>query len=224
VLLLPWCPQAEVPCSYIYLSGLSYILGEVTKVVLGAAAVLSNGTVVSRAGCAAVAMMASANSVPVLVCCETFKFHERVQLDSITHNELGDPEALVQVPPHVRQAAAGGGLRGWEAVGVFWIGHDSAGAMQDTNPQVVCIAQPALHHPTSGLPVLSGPLLLLLGLSRPTQCCSTPTVTRSWCHPVPSRHRMMLLLPWCCCRWWATVWQFVRVAVTAPPGAAQPEV
>lgn len=65
---------------------------------LGAAAVLSNGTVLSRAGTAAVAMMAHAHNKPVMICCETHKFNERVQLDSITHNELGDPEALAAVP------------------------------------------------------------------------------------------------------------------------------
>ena len=35
---------------------------------------------------------------PVLVACETYKFAERVQLDSITSNELGDPDALASVP------------------------------------------------------------------------------------------------------------------------------
>lgn len=92
--------QADIPCSYAFLSGLSYCMREVTKVMLGAAAVLSNGTVLSRAGSAAVAMSAAASSKPVLVCCEAFKFHERVQLDSITHNELGDPDVLAHLPPH----------------------------------------------------------------------------------------------------------------------------
>jgi len=60
--------------------------------------VLSNGTVMSRAGSASVAMLASAQRLPVLVCCETYKFHERVQLDSITQNELGNPDNMVSVP------------------------------------------------------------------------------------------------------------------------------
>ncbi len=70
---------------------------------------LSNGTVLSRVGCASVAMAASAAHTPVVVCAETYKFHERVQLDSFTLNELGDPEALVDVQglPDV------GALRGW---------------------------------------------------------------------------------------------------------------
>lgn len=33
----------------------------------------------------------------VLVCCESYKFHERVQLDAITHNELMDQEQLAKV-------------------------------------------------------------------------------------------------------------------------------
>ncbi len=67
------------------------------QVFLGASAVMSNGTVMSRAGTAAVAMMARAQSKPILVCCESYKFHERVQLDAITHNELGDPDVLSTV-------------------------------------------------------------------------------------------------------------------------------
>ena len=65
---------------------------------MGAASVLSNGTVISRVGSASVAMLASAQRLPVLVCCETYKFHERVQLDSITQNELGNPDDMVSTP------------------------------------------------------------------------------------------------------------------------------
>jgi translation initiation factor eIF-2B subunit delta len=32
--------------------------------------------------------------IPVLVAAETCKFHERVQLDAVAHNELGDPDAV----------------------------------------------------------------------------------------------------------------------------------
>ena len=38
----------------------------------------SNGTVVSRIGSAAVAMMADAAGVPVIICCETYKFSNKV--------------------------------------------------------------------------------------------------------------------------------------------------
>ncbi|KAK9844708.1 hypothetical protein WJX74_005760 [Apatococcus lobatus] len=87
-----------IPCTYTHLNALSYVMEEATKVFLGASAVHTNGTVLSRAGTAAVAMMAATFNKPVLICCETYKFHERVQLDSFTYNELGDPDALLTVP------------------------------------------------------------------------------------------------------------------------------
>lgn len=102
---------ARVPAQYVALNGLSFVLPRVTKVLLGAGAVLSNGAVLARAGSAAVAMAASAAHVPVLVAAETYKFHERVQLDSITHNELGDPDLLVEVSGTV--AGLGGWRREW---------------------------------------------------------------------------------------------------------------
>ncbi|XP_027189595.1 uncharacterized protein [Cicer arietinum] len=85
-------------CTYTHINAVSYIMHEVTKVFLGASAVLSNGTVLSRVGTACVAMVAHAFRVPVLICCEAFKFHERVLLDSICCNEIGDPGDVATVP------------------------------------------------------------------------------------------------------------------------------
>ena len=56
---------------------------------LGAHALLANGYVMSRVGSSIIAMVAKAHNVPVLVCCETFKFCERVQTDAFVFNELG---------------------------------------------------------------------------------------------------------------------------------------
>jgi translation initiation factor eIF-2B subunit delta len=78
-----------INCTYTHINAISYIMHEVTRVFLGASSVLSNGTVYSRVGTACVAMVAHSFHVPVLVCCEAYKFHERVQLDSICSNELG---------------------------------------------------------------------------------------------------------------------------------------
>jgi translation initiation factor eIF-2B subunit delta len=50
---------------------------------------MANGNLISRVGTALVAMMAHAYHVPFIVCCETYKFTERVQLESISFNELG---------------------------------------------------------------------------------------------------------------------------------------
>lgn len=85
-------------CSYTHINAVSYVMHEVTRVFLGAASIFSNGTVYSRIGTASVAMVAHAFRIPVLVCCEAFKFSERVQLDSICANELGNPDAITRVP------------------------------------------------------------------------------------------------------------------------------
>lgn len=47
-----------------------------------------------RIGTAGIAMAARAYNIPVVVCCSSSKFHERVQLDAFTQNELGDPKDL----------------------------------------------------------------------------------------------------------------------------------
>lgn len=60
-----------------------------TKVLLGAHALLANGYVMSRAGTAQIALIAKSYNVPVLVCCETHKFSERVQTDAFVYNEIG---------------------------------------------------------------------------------------------------------------------------------------
>jgi len=68
---------------------------QVSKVLLGAHALLANGSVMSRVGTSQIALVSKAYNVPVLVCCETYKFCERVQTDSFVSNELG----MVFVPP-----------------------------------------------------------------------------------------------------------------------------
>ncbi len=83
-------------CTYILISAVPYIIQEVTKVFLGAHAVLANGCVMSRVGTSQVALVAKAHNVPILVCCETYKFSERVQTDSFVFNELGDPDDLIE--------------------------------------------------------------------------------------------------------------------------------
>lgn len=65
-----------------------------SKVFLGAHAILANGAVMSRVGTAQVALMARAFNIPVLVACETHKSCERVQTDSIVYNELGNREGV----------------------------------------------------------------------------------------------------------------------------------
>lgn len=72
---------------------------KVTKVFLGAYALVSNGQLIARAGTAVVALMGSSLNIPVLVCCESYKFADRARLDSICFNELGNPDALLLADP-----------------------------------------------------------------------------------------------------------------------------
>jgi len=85
----------NIDVTYVLLHAISYIMREVTKVLVGADAILSNGVVLAIAGTAAIAMMATTKNIPVLVCCESYKLYNKVQLDSICSNELGDSDLLV---------------------------------------------------------------------------------------------------------------------------------
>ncbi|XP_077409098.1 translation initiation factor eIF2B subunit delta isoform X2 [Vanacampus margaritifer] len=87
--------QRGISCTYVLISVVSYILPEVSKVLLGAHALLANGYMMSRVGTSQIALVAKAFNVPVLVCCETYKFCERVQTDSFVSNELDDPDNLI---------------------------------------------------------------------------------------------------------------------------------
>ncbi|KAI1007966.1 putative translation initiation factor eIF-2B subunit delta [Podosphaera aphanis] len=92
---------------YCLLNGLSHNIQHVTKVFLGAHAMMSNGRLFSRIGTALVAMEANSADKPVIVLCETIKFTEKVALDSIVHNEVAPADELV-IP--------GGVLEGWHDV------------------------------------------------------------------------------------------------------------
>ena len=93
--LLQRLTDAGMECSYTLLSGTSYAMRRATKVVLGAHAMLCNGVMMGRAGTALVATAAHAARVPVIACCESYKFLDRAQLDSIELNQLGNPDAVL---------------------------------------------------------------------------------------------------------------------------------
>lgn len=87
--LLSVLSSAGIECKYLLLPSIGSVITEVSTVIVGAHSIHTNGAVYSRAGTALVAMMAKQHSVPFIVCCETYKFSEGVQLDSFTKNELG---------------------------------------------------------------------------------------------------------------------------------------
>lgn len=84
-----------VDVQYSLTHGISHVIKDATKVFLGAHAMMSDGRLYSRVGTALVAMTAKEASVPVIVCCESVKYTERVALDSFVHNEIAPPEELI---------------------------------------------------------------------------------------------------------------------------------
>lgn len=95
--LLEKLVQFGINCTYVPLRALSFAMKGVSKVFLGAHALLSNGSVMARTGSAIVALMANEVGAPVITLCETYKFSDKVQLDSFVNNELGDADDLVNL-------------------------------------------------------------------------------------------------------------------------------
>jgi translation initiation factor eIF-2B subunit delta len=80
---------------YTLLSGVSFLIHKVTKVFIGASSVLSNGAVIAKVGNSMLTTIARKHQKPVVVFSETYKFSDRVNLDPININEIGDPQALL---------------------------------------------------------------------------------------------------------------------------------
>jgi translation initiation factor eIF-2B subunit delta len=86
-----------IKCTFINLSAISYMMKETTKVLIGASCMLSNGFAVARIGTASLALIADTFNIPFIVCCETYKFSEKIYLDSSTNNELGNEKDLLKI-------------------------------------------------------------------------------------------------------------------------------
>lgn len=86
---------AGIPTTYGLLTSLSTLMPRVSLALLGTTSLLSNGAPYARAGTAMCAMMASGHHVPVIICCETYKFSDRIQLDSFVMNEAANPSELL---------------------------------------------------------------------------------------------------------------------------------
>jgi len=109
-----------IETQYMLLSAAGHAIRHADLVLLGAHAMMANGRLYSRVGTASVAMLAHSSDVPVIVCCESIKFTDRVALDSIVQNEIAPPDELL-VPtatplsiPESTDAAKSGGQRGKE--------------------------------------------------------------------------------------------------------------
>ena len=81
--------SCHVEFAYIHLHAVSYVLPTVSKVLVGAAALQTDGSVTGRIGTAIIALAAHTKNIPVLVCSETHKISNRgIPLESLTQNEL----------------------------------------------------------------------------------------------------------------------------------------
>lgn len=89
----------NVRCIYVPLSGASHAMKSVTRVILGASSLMSNGAMLAPAGSAMIASLAKARQIPVIVTAESYKFTEKVQLDSIVFNELGSAAEVAVLSP-----------------------------------------------------------------------------------------------------------------------------
>ncbi|KAK2749466.1 hypothetical protein FQN57_006400 [Myotisia sp. PD_48] len=95
--------KAGLKVQYSLINGISQAFKDATKVFLGAHAMTSNGGLFARVGTALVAMSAKEKSgginIPVIVCCETVKFTDRVALDSIVVNEIAEADEIIGAEP-----------------------------------------------------------------------------------------------------------------------------
>lgn len=78
-----------IKCAYVMTNAVHFVMKEVTKVIMGASTVLSNGDVMARVGTSVVAMTAHDARIPIMVLCEVYKFSDHVRLDSFSWNEIG---------------------------------------------------------------------------------------------------------------------------------------
>ncbi|GAA98512.1 uncharacterized protein L969DRAFT_95251 [Mixia osmundae IAM 14324] len=84
----------HIPATYVLIPSMSTVLSSVSLVLLGTSALLSDGAMFARAGTATVALLSKSAGKPVVCCCETYKFSDRIMLDSIVGNEMASPLAV----------------------------------------------------------------------------------------------------------------------------------
>lgn len=86
--------QEDITCTYSLVSAVPFYIRQVSKVVIDADSVFSNGSVLAPVGTSLLCLNAKLHVLPVLVICESYKLSESCHTDSIVYNELGDPHEL----------------------------------------------------------------------------------------------------------------------------------
>ena len=84
--------------TYVLISGLSYVMPEVKKVLIEPYGILSNNTAVTPIGTSMVSMVAHEFRVPVIFVCGSYRFGTDVRIDSLTKNEVLSPDLVEPAP------------------------------------------------------------------------------------------------------------------------------
>jgi translation initiation factor eIF-2B subunit delta len=112
--------KAGITVEYMDIGGVWHSANHAKKVILGAHAMMGNGALYSRVGTCTVAMLAKEKRIPVMVCCESYKFTEKVYLDAITNNELAPPEELFEKGKDDELAALYNEIPGLQVLNVMY--------------------------------------------------------------------------------------------------------
>lgn len=86
------------------------MLHRASLVLLGASALFANGSLLSRAGTAIVAMLAKEYRVPVVVAVETYKFADVTRLDGLGSNEVVMPYKTSRSAAYETKGAGAGAV------------------------------------------------------------------------------------------------------------------
>ena len=88
----------DLDVRYVLISGLSYVMPEVTKVLIEPSGILSNNAALTPVGTAMIAMVAHEFDVPVLFVCGSYKFVGDVRVDALAKNEILGPQLVPSLP------------------------------------------------------------------------------------------------------------------------------
>ena len=94
--LIEQIPDLDV--RYVLISGLSYVMPEVKKVLIEPNGILSNNAAQTPIGTAMISMVAHECGVPVIFVCGSYRFVSDVRIDALSKNERISEE-LIKTPP-----------------------------------------------------------------------------------------------------------------------------
>lgn len=89
---------SDLDVRYVLISGLSYVMPEVKKVLIEPNGILSNNAAQTPIGTAMISMVAHECGVPVIFVCGSYRFVSDVRIDALSKNERISDELLQPVP------------------------------------------------------------------------------------------------------------------------------